>query len=246
MAQNLESVRTSASGTENNCNAHPPELDQDFNIFASTSLGDSQDKHTLLHNIGYLRGIRVNNNDGPQKLTRRVAKYVGDEPPFVEEINNFVTESITTRTERETNYVHSGWSLDATSAVTPWISSRIAAKNRPNEEGTWITRRTLVQRFRVRVSPEDLAPVPEFEAEIEAALEKSTIFQRFEAIYRALHKWGDVVPLEIEMGISSVFTDTEANMSQLPTEAPWNDTYHLCKIRTTRMARQACADVHLS
>ncbi|KDN36069.1 hypothetical protein RSAG8_11091, partial [Rhizoctonia solani AG-8 WAC10335] len=230
---------TNTSDTNNNLDSHPPELSRDLDIFASTSLKDSQDKDTLLENIGYLRGIRVDSNDGPQNLTRRVAEFVGDAPPLVQEINDFVTESITTKTERETNYIHSGWSIAAASTISPWISSRIAANNQPDAEGTWITRRTLVQRFRVRVSPEDLVPIQEFKAEMETALNRPTIFQQFEAVYRALHKWGDVVPLEVEMGASLAFTDHEANMSQLPTTAWWFDTRYLATIRTARTTRQA-------
>ncbi|EUC55859.1 hypothetical protein RSOL_141900, partial [Rhizoctonia solani AG-3 Rhs1AP] len=193
--RNIAVTGTTNNGTDNNLNRHPSETNQDLDIFASTSLKDSTAKDTLLQNIGYLRGIRVDNNEGPQNLTRQVAEYAGDEPPLVQEINDFVTESIATKTEREANYIHSGWSIDATSAISPWTSSRIAANNQPNAEGAWITRRTLVQRFRLRISPGDLVAIPEFKTEIEVALDKPTVFQQFEAVYRARHKWGDVVPL---------------------------------------------------
>ncbi|CUA68618.1 hypothetical protein RSOLAG22IIIB_07994 [Rhizoctonia solani] len=227
-------------GTDNN-NLHP-EPDCDLDIFASTSLKNSSEKDILLRNIGYLRGVRVDNNDGPQTLTRQVAKYAGQEPPLVQEINDFVTESITTKTEREANYIHSGWSLDAVSAINPWISSRIAFNNQPNAEGTWITRRTLIHRFRLRISPGELTPVPEFRTEVEAALNRLTVFQQFEAVYQALHKWGDVVPLEVEMGASLVFTDFETNVSQLPATASWFDTRYLATIRTARITRQGAVD----
>ncbi|KAG8761505.1 hypothetical protein FRC11_013767 [Ceratobasidium sp. 423] len=213
--RNIEVRLTEATGNDNNQNAHPQAQDPDLDILATTSLKGFEDKGTLLRNIGYLCGIRVNDKDGPRSLTRRVAKFVGDEPPFVQEVINFLTETITTNTERETNYIHHGWSIDAASTISPWISSRIAANNQPNADGTWLTRRTLVQRLAVQSSLEDLAPVPEFKAEIEAALRRPTIFQKFEAVYRALHKWGDVVPLEVEMGVSLTFTDLETNMSQV-------------------------------
>ncbi|CAE6532005.1 unnamed protein product [Rhizoctonia solani] len=199
---------------DNNHNVHPPEQGQDLDILASTSLKNSQDKDALLGNIGYLCGIRVDNNDGPQSTTRRVARYVGDELPFVQEMNDFLTETVTTKTERETNYVHHGWSIDAASTISPWISSRIAARNRRNADG----------------------------AEIEAALEKPTVFTKFEAIYRALHKWGDVVPLDIEMGASLVYTDLEANISKLPDTATWNEIHSLSASRTARTTRQEGTD----
>ncbi|KAG8733071.1 hypothetical protein FRC11_008906 [Ceratobasidium sp. 423] len=116
------------TGNDNDRNAHPLEQGQDLDILASTSLKNSQDKDALLRNIEYLCGIRVDNNDGPQSTTRRVARYVGDDLPFVQEMSDFLTETVTTKTERETNYVHHGWSIDAASTISPWISSRIAAK----------------------------------------------------------------------------------------------------------------------
>ncbi|KAJ1304016.1 hypothetical protein OPQ81_008424 [Rhizoctonia solani] len=236
--RNIEVVRGDNSGNDNNLNANPPDPDQNSNILASTSLKTPQDRGNVLRNMGYLCGIRVNNNDGPQSLTRQVAKHVGAEPPFVREIRDFLTETITTTTERETNYIHCGWSIDAASTTSPWISSRIAANNQSNPKGTWLTRRTLVQRLCVRVSLEDLAPTPGFEAEIEAALKKTTTFQQFEAVYRVFHDWGDVVPLEFEMGISWVITDHETNMSKLPSMTTWTDAHYLTTVRTARTTRQ--------
>ncbi|KAG8753705.1 hypothetical protein FRC11_007176, partial [Ceratobasidium sp. 423] len=145
--------------------------------------------------------------------------------------------------ERETNYIHHGWSLGAVSTISPWISSRIAVNNQPNAEGTWLTRRALVLRFRVRVSLADLVPAEGFKAEIEAALEKRTVFTKFEAVYRALHKWGDVVALEIEMGTSLVFTDLETNVHQLPDTATWNEIRNrLAASQTARTTRQEGMD----
>ncbi|CAE7186673.1 unnamed protein product [Rhizoctonia solani] len=197
-----------ADRADNNRNPHPPEPDQDSDILASTSLKNIDDKDALLQNIGCLFGIRVDSNDCPQILARQVAKFARDRKPVVREINELSTESITTKTERETNYIHHGWSIAAASTTNSWISSRIASNNQPNAEGTW--------------------------SEIEAALKKPTIFQRFEAVYQALHDWGDVVALGVEMGTSLVLTDLETNMSKLPDTATWTDTRYLATIRTAR------------
>ncbi|KAG8726787.1 hypothetical protein FRC11_014495, partial [Ceratobasidium sp. 423] len=230
--RNIKVGPTEATGNNNNQNTHPQAQDPDLDILATTSLKDFEDRDTLLRNIGYLCGIRVDDIDSPQSLTRQVAKFVGDEPPLVQEMTNFLTETIKTNTERETNYIHHGWSVDAASTISPWTSSRIAANNQPNADGAWLTRRTLVQRLVVQLSLDDLAPVPEFKSEIEAALGEPTIFQKFEAVYRALHKWGDVVPLKVEMGVSLTFTDLETNMSKLSDTAQWHDTHYLTTIRT--------------
>ncbi|CAE6459947.1 unnamed protein product, partial [Rhizoctonia solani] len=68
------------------------------------------------------------------------------------------------------------------------------------------------------------------------------VFTKFEAIYRALHKWGDVVPLDIEMGASLVFTDLESNISRLSNTAMWNEIHSLAASRTARTTKQEGMD----
>jgi hypothetical protein len=139
--------------------------------------------------IPYLCGVRVDNNEAPQSLRRQVARFVGLNPQLVQETNDVIIHNTITTTERNTNYIHQGWSADAASTICPWASSRIAANNQSNAAGTWLTRCTLVKRFSVQVSLTDLAAVSEFRGEIEAALRRPTVFQQFEAVYRALHEW---------------------------------------------------------
>ncbi|KAG8726167.1 hypothetical protein FRC11_000692, partial [Ceratobasidium sp. 423] len=107
------------------------------------------------------------------------------------------------------------WSNGAVATISPWTSSRIDATNLPNPEGDWVTRRTLVTRLRVQVLLEDLAPVPELVAAIEEALDRPTRFEKFQAVYGALNRWGDVVPLDIEIGTSLSLTDAKANFAQV-------------------------------
>ncbi|KAH7333832.1 hypothetical protein B0J17DRAFT_674281 [Rhizoctonia solani] len=221
-------VAATTTGADNNCNPHPPELDQGLDVFAVTSLKDFKDKEILLQNIGHLHGIRVDSNDGPQSLSRRAAKTVGNNPPFIQEMNEYLTETISTQTERETNYIHHGWSIDATSTTNPWISSRITSRNQRNGDGVWLTRRTLVQQFCLRVSMEDLVAAPDFEAEIKAAVQKPSVFQRFEATYRALHKWGDVVPL---VRLTTINCSILLVMSYLHRKLGWALPWYLQTLR---------------
>lgn len=124
---------------------------------------------------------------------RPVAKLVGPgKSPLVQDMNNTLIEVIATKNERESNYVHQGWSLAAASTISPWTSARIANNNQPNPDGEWVTRRTIVQRLSLRVSLQELEPDPAFEAEIEAALEKENTFEQFQAVYCALHNWSVV------------------------------------------------------
>jgi hypothetical protein len=113
----------------------------------------------------------------------------GTDGVFVQEVDDNVTEMITTSNEREANYVHQGWSLSAASTIPPWASSRITQSDQHNSQGVWITKRILIQRLTFNVSRKELAPVPEFEADIRAALEKPTTAEMFQAVHNTLQDW---------------------------------------------------------
>jgi hypothetical protein len=134
--------------------------------------------------------VRVDGIDGPKKSLRPVAmrtKSRGD--PFVQEMDDSITEMVTTKNEREANYVHQGWSLSAASTIPLWASSRIANKSQPNPNGVWITKRSVLQRLTFRVLLDELAPMPQFEADMKAALEKPTTSEKFQAVHKTLHIW---------------------------------------------------------
>ncbi|CAE6335832.1 unnamed protein product [Rhizoctonia solani] len=196
----------------------------------------------MLRDNGWLCGFRVNDMDEPQVSAHQVASYVEGATPLVQEVNDISTEIITTHSQRAANYVHHGWSVSAVETISPWTLPRIDAANRQNAEGAWITRRTLARRLRVQVLLEDLAPVPEFVTAIEEALAKSATYERFQDVYRALSRWGDVVPLEMEMGSSLSLTDSETNFNQLPTMDSYNNLNLLSKIRTANIIRKGPAN----
>ncbi|CAE6433845.1 unnamed protein product [Rhizoctonia solani] len=221
----MESIRPNNSGDNNaplpsDCNTSPNEI---------------------LKNVGWLCGFRMDNMDGPQVLANQVAYYIDGAAPFIEETNDALTEIITTHHKRESNYVHQGWSAGAVVTLSPWTQSRIDATNRYNAGGTWTTRRNLALRLRVQALAEDLSPAPGFEAAVEEALTHSSIFEKFQGVYRALSRWGDVVPLEIEIGLSLSFTDTEANFSRLPEAVPFDNFNNISKIKTANIVRKGVA-----
>ncbi|KAL5631986.1 hypothetical protein ACGC1H_000120 [Rhizoctonia solani] len=104
-----------------------------------------------------------------------------------------------------------------------------------------MTRRTLVQRLRVRILLQDLAPIPDFEGAIEEAPSRSTRFEKFQAVYHALDCWGDVVPLEIDLGSSLSLTDIEANFAQLSAINPYSSLVHLLAVKTADIGRKGAA-----
>ncbi|CAE6405255.1 unnamed protein product [Rhizoctonia solani] len=206
------------------------------------SLNDS-----ILQKAGWLHGLRMDDICGPRVSARQVASYVDGATVFIEYTNELSTETIVTSTKRETNYVHRGWSMGAIATVSPWTLSRIAARNQPNAEGTWYTKLTKAKRLKVEVKLEDLAGVPEFEAAIENALKQPTTFEKFQAIYRTLDRWGDVVPLEIEIGSSLAMTDTKIDHLQFPEtgERNFNSTARLSAIKIADITVVVCVQQYI-
>ncbi|CAE6473792.1 unnamed protein product [Rhizoctonia solani] len=173
----------------------------------------------ILRRAGWLRGFRVDGVDEPRISAYKVASYVDGALPFIEDsdTSNLVTNTIISTNKRELNYFHRGWSLGATRTISPWTSSRIAANDQPNPEGMWFTRITKTKRVKLEVQLEDLIPAPEFEASIEEALEHPTTAEKFQGVYRVLSRWGDVVPLEIEIGSSIALSGADLKPIQVST-----------------------------
>ncbi|KDN41378.1 hypothetical protein RSAG8_07493, partial [Rhizoctonia solani AG-8 WAC10335] len=188
MMERTETERTQDHNQQgNNSNSHPSRSGPRQDTMGPPVV--FQDRYKLLQDTECLHGFRVDNIDGPECTIRPVAKFVETKPPFVQEVHDILTEAVTAKTEREANYVHHGWSIGAIATLSPWTSSRIAANNQPDPIGAWVTRRTLVPRLSLRLSVNELAPVPEFEDAVKEALKKPTIFEQFRSVYSILHGW---------------------------------------------------------
>lgn len=134
----------------------------------------------------------VDGDEGPKRSTPRIARHKYDSrypPTLIQETNNIMTEVISTRIDRDTNFVHLGWSLSATSTGSPWISSRIASNNQVLQTSDWVTKRTIVQRIAIDIDPQDLEPTPEFETDVRIALGKSNRFECFQALDQVFRLW---------------------------------------------------------
>lgn len=136
-----------------------------------------------------LFGTRADDNTAPRRSTIPVAHRGLKSSAHFQDINEIDTEVITTQSERETNYVHKGWSLSAISTASPWIFSRIANNNQANPSVASVTKRVTVSRLRVDMMLGDLVPVPKFELEVRSALEKQSKAEKFQALYQVFERW---------------------------------------------------------
>ncbi|KAG8777029.1 hypothetical protein FRC12_000570, partial [Ceratobasidium sp. 428] len=94
----------------------------------------------------------------------------------------------------------------------------------------WISKRIVLQRRTVTISSEDLQPSPEFEEAVRAALMKHSKAEKFQAVFKVLARWGDVVPLVYEFGTSLTTTDIENNIEE---QNWWTSWWKLSKLGKT-------------
>ncbi|KAG8697927.1 hypothetical protein FRC08_006236 [Ceratobasidium sp. 394] len=101
------------------------------------------EQEDLLRKNKALFGFLVDDLSGPTRPTRQVAtcKITGQyySPDWVQEENNIDTEIIHTDCERNSSYVHQGWSLSAISKISPWTSSRMHQNGRLESENNHST-----------------------------------------------------------------------------------------------------------
>ncbi|KAG8777534.1 Zymogen granule protein 16 B [Ceratobasidium sp. 428] len=173
-----------------------------------------------LNNHGCLCGIRVNDAFVPRRTSKRVAKCndtgLQYSTTWISDVYDSMEEVIHTRTDRDSNYVHHGWSLDAATTLPPWSVSRVERGCQVIRRGSWTTKRATARRLAVKIPLDDIIPAEEFEAEIAASLDQTTDFERFQKLNEALDRWGDVLPLTFDLGASISITDTNSDISQLP------------------------------
>lgn len=100
-----------------------------------------------------------------------------------------ITEVVPTKTDRDANFAHHGWSASAISTATPWIASRIAKNNQAPGENLWVTKRMVVQRLVVTLALQDLVPAPEFEQDVLAALGKASSPEKFQELDQVFQLW---------------------------------------------------------
>ncbi|KAG9078841.1 hypothetical protein FS749_009098 [Ceratobasidium sp. UAMH 11750] len=172
----------------------------------------------LLRKNKALFGFLMDDHSGPTRPTQQVATYkiTGQyySPAWMQEENSIDTDIIHTDCERDSNYVHQGWSLSAISKVSPWTLSRMHQNGRLKREGSWTTQRKAILRLSVNIPATDLQPSPGFEADVRAALAQATKAEKCQALYKALNHWGDVIALTYDFGTSLTITDLDQNIVQ--------------------------------
>ncbi|QRW11198.1 hypothetical protein RhiLY_10197 [Ceratobasidium sp. AG-Ba] len=157
-----------------------------------SNLSDAE-KQALLDCNGYLYGVRIDGNDGPKRSTLQAAQYKMPEQhhssAWIKEQDDLISETIETQKSRNLNYVHYGWSIEASSTLTLEAECRIAQDHEANHSGQWTTKRTIVRRLLLDISPEELLCSPNFEKDVREAVGKPSLVDKYKALDRVFRVW---------------------------------------------------------
>ncbi|QRV82452.1 Jacalin-like lectin domain protein [Ceratobasidium sp. AG-Ba] len=134
---------------------------------------------------------------------------------WIKEQDDLISETIETQKSRNLNYVHYGWSIEASSTLTLEAECRIAQDHEANHSGQWTTKRTIVRRLLLDISPEELLCSPNFEKDVREAVGKPSLVDKYKALDRVFRVWGDVVPIVFEIGALLSISDLSSNFTQL-------------------------------
>ncbi|KAG8777031.1 hypothetical protein FRC12_000572 [Ceratobasidium sp. 428] len=160
----------------------------------------------------------MDGHEGPIKTICQAAIYEADDANYpeswVKDERSLTAEVVRTGCDRDSNYVHAGWSLSAIANPSPWISLRTPDQKLNSSAGPWITKRRILKRFIINIPPEELRPSPEFEGDIQSALSEQNTAQKLQAVCKAFKRWGGVIPLVYELGASLTITDVENHKEQ--------------------------------
>ncbi|KEP51517.1 jacalin-like lectin domain protein [Rhizoctonia solani 123E] len=80
----------------------------------------------------------------------------------------------------------------------------------------WASRRLMIQRWTINVSPQDLSPVEPLVEAVKDALSQRSIALRIRALQRVFTIWGEMIPVNVVVGASLATTGTLNDASTLP------------------------------
>ncbi|KAJ1300221.1 hypothetical protein OPQ81_005052 [Rhizoctonia solani] len=164
-----------------------------------------------------LTGVFLDPTAGPVSASRPAAVLLPSSLDRIRQIDNSATEDIYPNTELDALFLGVGWPSPNALPRNPWrASSTVNGSRRTLGNGTWASRRFMIQRATINLSPKDVRPVDPLVGAFEAALGQSTHDLQIKALQEVFSIWGEMIPLHAVAGASMAVTGILANGTALP------------------------------
>ncbi|KAL5632306.1 hypothetical protein ACGC1H_000346 [Rhizoctonia solani] len=168
----------------------------------------------ILDKFPFLTGVLLDPTTGPFTLSRPVAALRHSDTEKITEMNESVTEDVYSENELDARYAGLGWPSPNRLPSEPGDVSTLGIQSALGAR-TWASRRFMVQRVSINLSPEDLRPVDPFVEAVEAALGQGDNVLQIRALEKVFATWGEVIPLNMVAGASLTATGS-LNGTALP------------------------------
>ncbi|CAE6437837.1 unnamed protein product [Rhizoctonia solani] len=175
-----------------------------------------EQKHQALGSFPFLTGVFLDPVTGPFTLSRPVAVFKHTDTDKSVEINECTTEDIYSHNELDAHYAQLGWPARHGLPSKPGDIASPCENQSALRSDVWASRRFMVQRVSINLSPEDLRPVEPFIDAIEEALRQDTIAYQIRALQKVFATWGELIPLNMVAGASLAVTGILSDGRALP------------------------------
>ncbi|KDN34794.1 hypothetical protein RSAG8_12129, partial [Rhizoctonia solani AG-8 WAC10335] len=173
----------------------------------------------MLKEFPFLTGVVLDPSSGPITTTRRIAVLSQSNIENIREINESVTEDIYPQDELDAHYARLGWPSPNKLPGKPWDAPDLGEQHTCGTE-IWASRRFMVQRATINLSPQDICAVEPFVEVVEAALTQETNSLKIQALRKVFATWGEMVPLNMVVGACLAVTGILNNKKTLPDGTP--------------------------
>lgn len=170
---------------------------------------------TQIEKLSLLTGVYFDASTGPVTASCPAVVFNTSSTEIFRPINESVIEDIYPENELDAHNTRLGWPPLSQLPERPWgiLTPRDQSSLR-NE--IWASRRFMMQRWTINVSPKDLRPVESFVEAIKGALSQHTNALRIKVLREVFITWGEMIPVNAVVGASLAATGTLIGVTKLP------------------------------
>ncbi|KDN35546.1 hypothetical protein RSAG8_11503, partial [Rhizoctonia solani AG-8 WAC10335] len=169
----------------------------------------------VLENLSLLTGVYFDASTGPVAASCPAVVINSSSTERIRPVSESVIEDIYPENELDAHHARLGWPPLSRLPERPW-SILTPRDQRPLKTEIWASRRFMMQKWTMNISPRDLSPVEPLVEAVKDALGQRTNALRIRALREVFITWGEMIPVNVVVGACLVATGTLNNATTLP------------------------------
>ncbi|CAE6435675.1 unnamed protein product [Rhizoctonia solani] len=162
-----------------------------------------------------LTGVYFDASTGPVAASCPAVVINSSSTERIRPVSESVIEDIYPENELDAHHARLGWPSLSKLPERPW-SILTPRDQRPLKTEIWASRRFMMQKWTMNISPRDLSPVEPLVEAVKDALGQRTNALRIRALREVFITWGEMIPVNVVVGACLVATGTLNNATTLP------------------------------